>query len=59
MNEQLAQMYLDLKVEGLCAQLPLSDNGIYDDVEDFEETNIQISTLNMIYEENAAFPLLI
>lgn len=58
-NEQLAQMYLDLEVEGLCAQLPLCDNSIYDDVDDFGEANMQMSTINMIYEEIAAFPPLI
>lgn len=57
MNEQLAQIFLDLGVqEGLCAEMSLS---IYDDVDDFGEANMQISTMNMIYEENAAFPLLI
>lgn len=59
MNKQLAQIYLDLEAEGLCAQLSLSDNGIYDDVDDFGESYMQMSTMNMIYEENASFPLLI
>lgn len=59
MNDQLAQLYLDLEVEGLCAQLTLSDNGIYDKVDDFGEANMQMSTMNMIYEENALFPLMI
>lgn len=51
-NDQLAQLYLDLEVEGLCTQLSLLDN-----IDDVEDSPLQISTMTMIYEENAIFPV--
>lgn len=51
-NDQLAQLYLDLEVEGLYAQLSLLDN-----IDDVSDDSLQISTMTMIYEENAIFPV--
>lgn len=47
-------------MEGLCAKLSISDfetDGEEDGNELFGEQTIEVSTLSMIYEENAEFPM--
>lgn len=55
-NDQVAQLYLDLELEGLCTELTLTDSDDQHDIFN-DHCKMQASTLSMIFEENTAFPV--
>lgn len=62
-NDQLAQLYVDLELEGFSAKITLTDSDDDDDTENNDSDHLggkdvkqQMSTLAMIFEENAIIP---